>query len=75
MTLILLAGVSLLAVMVGGLASIVIENIRLNSAHLSYRMNRIPFRQHWAMLFVCGFVVFSLVALQRSRLRLRVNSQ
>src|SRR6185436_6727882 len=56
MTLILAAGVSLVAVMVGGLASIVIENIRLNSAHLSYRMNRIPFRQHWAMLFVCGFV-------------------
>jgi hypothetical protein len=53
--------------MVGGLASIVIENIRLNSAHLSYRMNRIPFRQHWAMLFVCGFVVFWLVALMRRR--------
>jgi len=67
MTLILAAGVSLVAVMVGGLASIVIENIRLNSAHLSYRMNRIPFRQHWAMLFVCGFVVFWLVALMRRR--------
>ena len=67
MTLILAAGVSLVAVMLGGLGSIVIENIRLNSAHLSYRMNRIPFRQHWAMLFICGFVVFWLVAWMRWR--------
>jgi hypothetical protein len=40
----------------------VFETFRLNSVHLSYRMNRIPFRQHWAVLFVCCFVVFGLVA-------------
>ena len=66
MTLVMAAGVSLVAVMVGILGSIVIETVRLNSVHLSYRMNRIPFRQYWATLFVCGFVIFGLVALLRS---------
>src|SRR6185369_15499451 len=69
MTLTIAAGVSLAAVMVGILGSIVIETFRLNSVHLSYRMNRIPFRQHWAMLFASGFVVFGLVALLRLKLR------
>jgi len=55
--------------MIGMLGSIAIEMIRL-SEHLSYRMNRIPFRQHWVMLFVCGFVMFGLVALLRSRERI-----
>jgi hypothetical protein len=67
MTLIMAAGVSLVAVMVGNLGSIVVESVRLNSWHLSYRMNRIPFRRDWAMLFACGFVIFLLLALRRSR--------
>lgn len=69
MTLTMAAGVSLAAVMIGMLGSIVMEGVLLNSGHLSYRMNRIPFRQHWAMLFACGFVVFGLVALLRSRVK------
>jgi hypothetical protein len=69
MTLTMAVGVSLSAVMVGMLGSIVVETFRLNSVHLSYRMNRIPFRQHWAMLFAYSFVVFTLVALLRSRIR------
>ena len=68
MTLTMAVGVSLSAVMVGMLGSIVVETFRLNSVHLSYRMNRIPFRQHWAMLFACSFVAFGLVALLRSHL-------
>jgi hypothetical protein len=48
------AQVGLAALMVEMLGSIVIEGVALNSGHLSYRMNRIPFRQHWAMLFACG---------------------
>ena len=71
MTLTMAAGVSLAAVMVGMLGSIVIETFRLNSVHLSYRMNRIPFRQHWAMLFACGCVLFGLVSLLRSRIKFR----
>jgi len=69
MTLIMAAGVSLVAVMVGYLGNIVIETLLLNSVHLSYRMNRIPFRQHWATLFICGVVVFGLMAWLRSRVK------
>ena len=66
MTVIMAAGVSLVAVMVGYLGNIVIETVLLNSGHLSYRLNRIPFRQHWGMLFLCGFMIFGLVALLHS---------
>ena len=75
MTLTMAAGVSLVGVMVGNLASIVIETFLLNSAHLSYRMNRIPFRQYWATLFVCGFVLFGLIALMRSRVKLALHKK
>jgi hypothetical protein len=68
MTLAIAVGISLVGVAAGSLWSIVIEGVRLNSAHLSYRMNRIPLRQHWAVLFVGGFVVFTLVALFRFRM-------
>ena len=60
-------GISLVGVMIGILGSIVIESIRLNSGHLSYRMNRIPFRQHWAALFVCGIVIYALAVLLHTR--------
>ena len=75
MTLTMAAGVSLVAVMVGILGSIVIETVRLNSVHLSYRMNRIPFRRYWATLFVCGFIIFWLMALMRSRVKLRLGGR
>ena len=71
MTLTMAIGVSLVGVLLGGLWSIVIETLRLNSGHLSYRMNRIPFRQYWAVVFVCCFIVFGLVALINSRVKLR----
>lgn len=74
MTLTMAVGVSLVGVLVGGLWAIVVETIRLNSAHLSYRMNRIPFRQHWAMLFFCCLIVFALVALVRSRVKLPLTN-
>jgi hypothetical protein len=73
MSLTMAAGVSLIAVMVGGLGSIVIETVRLNSGHLSYRMNRIPFRQYWAIVFVCCFVIFGLASLMRSRVKLWID--
>ena len=74
MTLAMAVGVSLVGVLVGGLWSIVIETFRLNSVHLSYRMNRIPFRQHWALLFVCCFVVFTLVSLIHSRVKRTITA-
>jgi hypothetical protein len=73
MSLVMAAGVSLVAVVAGILGSIVIEGIRLNSGHLSFRMNRIPFRHHWLILLVCGFVIFGLVALMRFRDKLRMS--
>ena len=74
MTLAMAVGVSLVGVLVGGLWSIVIETFRLNSVHLSYRMNRIPFRQHWVMLFVCCFVGFGLVGLIHSRVKRTITA-
>jgi len=74
MTLTMAAGVSLVAGMAGYLWSIIIEEIRLNSGHISYRMGRIPWRQHWVVLLVCCFVIFvlaALVKLQYERKRLR----
>ena len=71
MTLTMAAGVSLVAVMAGYLWSMTIEIFRLNSGHLSYRMGRIPWREHWVVLFVGGFVIFVLAGLVRSRIDLR----
>ena len=68
MTLTMAIGVSLVAVLAGGLWSIVVEEIRINSGHLSYRMNRIPFRRHWALVWACGVIVFVLAAATRSDL-------
>jgi hypothetical protein len=80
MTLTMALGVGLVGVVGGSLWAIVFEELRLGSGHISFRMNRIPFRHHWVMLFICGVVVFWLVALIRSRLKLpsmntRTNSQ
>jgi len=60
-------GISLAGVMIGILWSIVVDEVRLGSGHLSYRMNRILFRQHWVMFFVCGVAIFLLASLLRSR--------
>ena len=69
MTIAMAIGISLAGVMIGMLWSIVMEEIRFNSGHLSYRMNRIPFRQHWAVLFFCGVAIFVLASLVRSRFK------
>lgn len=69
MTFTLAIGVSLVGVMIGNLWSIVVEGVRLNSGHLSYRMSRIPFREHWAVLFVCGLGIFGLATFARARFK------
>lgn len=71
MTITLAAGVSVIALALGNVWSIVIETFRLNSAHLSYRMGRIPWRQHWIVFFVGGFLAFVLAALMRYRVNVR----
>jgi hypothetical protein len=75
MTITMAVGVSLVGLMVGNLWSIVVETLHLNSTHLSYRMNRIPFRRHWPIFFTCGFGVFMFATLIRSRFNLRVQGK
>lgn len=65
MALTMAAGISLIGVLIGIFGSIIIETYRLNSAHLSYRMSRIPFREYWIILFVGGVIIFIFAALLR----------
>jgi len=67
MTAVMSVGASLVGLLVGGLWSIVIETYRLNSGHLSYRMNLIPFRQYWFVFLLCLVLAFWLIALIRSK--------
>ena len=73
MTVTLSIGISLIGVVVGIFCAIIIDTLLLNSMHLSYRMDRIPWRQHWAVIFVCGFVIYALVALINFRAGLRAK--
>ena len=75
MTVTMSLGIGLVAVLVGGLWSIVFETFRLNTAHLSYRMNRIPLRQHWVMLFLGSVLLFAIAAVIRSRVDARGTDQ
>jgi hypothetical protein len=75
MTIAMAMGASLTGVLAGGLWSILIETFRLNSGHLSYRMNRIPLRQYWPVAFGCGFMIFALITLLRSRATLHSQSK
>ncbi|HYK22513.1 MAG TPA: hypothetical protein VEV42_17355 [Pyrinomonadaceae bacterium] len=75
LTITLALGISLVGVLAGGLWSIVVEELRMGSGHLSYRMNRIPFRQHWVVVFVCCIGVFTVAALIRSRVPVRIKAK
>lgn len=65
MSLTMSAGVSLIGVLIGIFGSIIVESFWLNSVHLSYRMFRIPFREHWVVLFAGGVIIFLLASLLR----------
>ena len=67
-------GAALVGVAAGSLWSIILEGVRLNSGHLSYRMNRIPFRRHWFALYVASFLIFGLTAAIRSFLNNRIRN-
>ena len=62
MALTMAGGVSLIGVLIGIFGSIIIEEYTLNSAHLSYRMSRIPFREYWVILFAGGVIIFIFTA-------------
>ena len=59
--------IALVGLAAGNVWSIIIEEFRIGSGHLSYRMNYIPLRQHWAITFVCGFIIFLIAAVIRFR--------
>jgi hypothetical protein len=63
MALTMAVGISLVGVLIGMFGSIIIEELRMNSGHLSFRMNRIPLRAHWVVLFASGVIIFILTAL------------
>lgn len=67
MTISMSLGVGLVAVLVGGLWSIAIETLRINTVHLSYRMNRIPLRQHWVVSYLTSIIIFGIAAIIRYR--------
>jgi hypothetical protein len=56
------AALSAAGVMIGGLGANVIEMIQLGDTHLSYRAFRVPWAQHWLLLFAGGVVLFGVVA-------------
>src|SRR5260370_14158266 len=56
---------SIVGVILGDFWSVLIENLRMGSGHLSYRINRIPWRFHWGAAFICCLVVFLLAAAGR----------
>ena len=65
MVLTMSAGISLVGLLIGMFASIIMEEFRMGSGHLSFRMNRIPFRAHWFVFFAGGVIIFILAALLR----------
>lgn len=67
MTIVMSAGASLVGLALGNLWSIVFETYRLNSVHLSYRMNRIPVREYWFVFLLCGILGFWLIAFIRTK--------
>ena len=65
MALTMSAGFSLIGLLIGMFGSIIVEELRIGSGHLSFRMNRIPFRAHWLIFFAGGVIIFILASLLR----------
>jgi hypothetical protein len=61
--------VSAAGVFTGAIWAGIAESIRLGSGHLSYRLDRIPWRHHQLAFFVVGLVLFWIAAAVQSRRR------
>jgi hypothetical protein len=61
--------VSAAGVFTGAIWAGIAESIRLGSGHLSYRLDRIPWRHHQVAFFVVGFILFWIAAAMQSRRR------
>ena len=67
------AAVSAAGVGLGEEWSLLMENYRLSSGHLSYRVMRIPWTHHRLGLFVGGVVLFCLLSALHHRLAIRAT--
>lgn len=61
--------VSAAAVFAGDIWTGIAENIRVGNGHLSYRLDRIPWRHHHVSLFIAGIALFWIAATIQSRRR------
>jgi len=66
-TLALSLAAAFVAVSIGHMLSIGAEILRVGNGHLSYRADRLPWRQHRLFLFAAGVGLFWLLALLRYR--------
>jgi hypothetical protein len=73
MTIFASAAVSAAGVGLGEEWSLMMENFRLSSGHLSYRVMRIPWTQHRVGLFVGGVVLFCLLSALHHRHAVRAT--
>ena len=67
MTLAVAVAVSVIGVLAGEVWAMLVESIRVGNGHMSYRVERVPWRQYPMQLFACGAVLFITVAAMRWR--------
>jgi hypothetical protein len=65
---------SMIGVIAGDIWSLSMENLQMNSGHLSYRVNRVPWRQHWGAMFFYCLGIFWLAVVVRSCVAIRERS-
>jgi hypothetical protein len=59
--------VSATGVILGGLGASIVEMIQLGDMHMSYRADRLPWTQHWLLIFAGGIALFLVIASIRWR--------
>jgi hypothetical protein len=64
--------VSATGAILGGLGASIVEMIQLGDLHLSYRADRLPWTQHWLLIFAGGIALFLVIASIRWRRSPRV---
>jgi hypothetical protein len=62
MSLAVAVALGVIGVLAGDVWAGLIESIRVGNGHMSYRVERVPWRQHPIQLFACGTALFIAVA-------------
>jgi hypothetical protein len=58
---------SVIGVIAGGFGATLVEMVRLGDGHMSYRAFRLPWNEHWLLLFLAALLIFSVVSAIRWR--------